>query len=71
MLEIIEKKWWSTKTPSWPAVDYDGVSGSVGLLTDDQDELQDALDGVDCGDAVVWPRGVVQMEDVLGLVGLQ
>lgn len=52
-------------------MDYDGVFGPVGLLTDDVDELQDALDGVHCGDAVIRPRGVVQMEDVLSLVGLQ
>lgn len=57
-------------SPSWPAVDYDGVFGPVGLLTDDVNKLQDALDGVDRGDAVIRPRGVIQMEDVLSLVGL-
>jgi len=54
-----------------PAVDDDGVFGPVGLLTDDVDELKDALDGVDRGDAVIRPGGVVQMEDVLSLVGLR
>ena len=48
----------------------DGVFGPVGLLADDVDELQDALDGVDRRDAVVRPRGVVQVEDVLDLVSL-
>lgn len=52
-------------------MDYDGVFGPVGLLADDEDELQDAFDGVDCGDAMIWPRGVVQVEDVLTLVSLQ
>ena len=52
-------------------MDYDGVFGPVGLLADDVDKLQDAFDGVDCGDAVIRPRGVVQVEDVLTLVSLQ
>lgn len=52
-------------------MDDDGVFGPAGLLPDDVDELQDALDGVDRGDAVVGPRGVVQMEDVLRLVSLR
>lgn len=52
-------------------MDYDGVFGPVGLLTDDVDELQDAFDGVDRGDAVIRPRGVVQVEDVLSLISLQ
>lgn len=42
-------------------MDHHGVSGPAGLLTDDVDKLQDALDGVDRGDAVVGPRGVVQV----------
>lgn len=57
---------------SWsPAVDDDGVFGPVRLLPDDVDELQNAVDGVDSGDAVVRPGGVVQMDDVLSLVCLQ
>lgn len=52
-------------------MDYDGVFGPVGLLTDNVDELQDAFNGVDCGDAMIRPRGVVQVEDVLTLIGLQ
>lgn len=52
-------------------MDYNGVFGPVGLLTDDVDELQDALDGVHCGDAVIRPRGVVQVEDVLAFIDLQ
>lgn len=52
-------------------MDYDGVFGPVGLLTDDVDELQDAFDGVDRGDAVIRPRGVVEVEDGLSLISLQ
>ena len=58
------------EAPPLPAVYDDGVFGPVGLLTHDVDELQDALDGVHRGHAVVRPRGVVQVEDVLRLVGL-
>lgn len=54
-----------------PAVDDDGVFGPVGLLPDDVDELQDALDGVDRGNTMIRPRRVVQVEDVQGLVRLQ
>lgn len=54
-----------------PAVDHDGVFGPVGLLTHDVDELQDALDGVDGGDAVVRPGRVVQVEHVPTLIRLQ
>lgn len=54
-----------------PAVDDDGVFGPVGLLADDMDELQDALDGIYRGDAVIRPWGVVQVEDVLTLISLQ
>lgn len=52
-------------------MDDDGIFGPVGLLTDDEDKLQDALDGVDRGDTVVRPRGVVQVQDVLTLIRLQ
>lgn len=51
-------------------MDDDGVFGPVGLLPDDVDKLQDALDGVDGGNAVIRPRCVVQMQDVLRLVRL-
>ena len=53
-------------------MDYNRVfGGPVGLLPDDVDELQDALDGVDRGDAVIRPGGVVEVEDVLSLICLQ
>lgn len=52
-------------------MDDDGVFGPVGLLPDDVHKLQDALDGVDSGNAVIRPRGVVQMQDVLRLVRLR
>lgn len=58
-------------TGTRPAVNDDGVFGPVGLLANDVDKLQDAFDGVDRGDAVIWPRSVVQVEHVLTLVGLQ
>lgn len=48
-----------------PAVHYDRVFGPVGLLADDVHELQDALDGVDRGHAVVRPGRVVEVQDVL------
>lgn len=58
-------------TGARPAVDDDGVFGPVGLLPNDVDKLQDAFNGVDRGDAVIWPRSVVEVEHVLTLVGLQ
>ena len=57
--------------PCVPAVHYDGVFGPVGLLAHNVDELQDALDGVDRGHAVVGPGRVVQVQHVLRLVSLQ
>ena len=57
--------------PCVPAVHYDGVFGPVGLLADNVDELQDALDGVDRGHAVVGPGRVVEVQHVLRLVSLQ
>lgn len=54
-----------------PAVDHDRLLGPVGLLPHDVDELQDAFDGVDRGDAVVGPGRVVQVEDVPTLIRLQ
>lgn len=52
-------------------MDHDGLFGPAGLLTDDVDKLQDALDGVDGGDAVVGPGRVVEVQDVPALVSLQ
>jgi len=52
-------------------VNHHGVSGLVGLLAHDVHELQDALDGVDRGHAVVGPGRVVQVQHVLTLVGLR
>ena len=40
-------------------------------MADDLDETQDALDGVDRGHAVVGPGRVVEVQNVLALVGLR
>lgn len=50
---------------------HDGLFGPAGLLTDDMDKLQDAFDGVDGGDAVIWPGRVVEVQDVPTFIGLQ
>lgn len=52
-------------------MDHDGLFGPVGLLSDDMDKLQNALDGVDGGDAVIRPGRVVEVQDVPTLVSLQ
>lgn len=51
-------------------MDDDGIFGPVGLLADNVDKLQDALDGIHRGDAMIWPRSVVEMEDVPRLISL-
>lgn len=52
-------------------MDHDGIFGPVGLLSDNMDKLQDAFNGVDGGDAVIWPGRVVEVQDVPTLVSLQ
>lgn len=45
--------------------------GAVGLLANNENKLQNALNGVDSRHTMVRPRGVVKVQHVLALVGLQ
>lgn len=52
-------------------MDHERLFGPVGLLANNVDKLQDAFDGIDSGDAVIWPGRVVEVQDVPTLVSLQ
>lgn len=53
-----------------PAMNYNRSFSPVDLLPDDLHKLQDALDGIHRGHAVVRPGRVVKMQHVLCLICL-